>query len=374
MRGSKLYGSTALLLHGSIALGACHLGIIKGLIETKCLARVIFGSNTGAIVAAYVCCRGPAGFDPAAADFSAFVAQQARQRAEGGGSGLKRRLQRCWREGTLMDVAVLQGFAKANLGEMTFMEAYKKTGLVLNIQIIHDSRNGDPPSVWLLNYLSTPNVLVYSAAARSCATRGFYKEVDLLCRTASGEVCRFDFAAFRFPNTQHGAYGQGGTAVHSAVGRMRQLFNIRMFIVCECSVKRLPFVRLGHRDGLIPQFIHFFSEEFWRAAAALSRQRPFRGRCTNVLQAMSSSYPNPHILLQPITSLSDVGMLVRSPDAEWLRECQQRSSAKLWPRIVEIATHVRLEAVLQRAIVDVVGRDPSMKEALASFNNLWESH
>lgn len=367
VHSNKLYGSTALLLDGSIALGAYHLGIVKGLVETGCLPRVISGSNTGAIVAAYLCCSGE--FNPSALDFSVFSAK-----AKLPGSSFRRRLRRLWEEGTVMDVNILLEFAKTNVGEMTFLEAYQKTGFILNIQVLHDEGEGDPPSAWLLNYLSAPNVLVYTAAVRSCSTRFFYKPVELLCKSLNGEVMHFDIPAYFFSNARNQSHVPGYTPVHAAIERMRQLFNIKLFIISECSATRLPFMRLGHRNGLVSQYFHFITEELWRAAAMLSRQKLFKGRLTNTLQAMRGSYPEPHILLQPVTTLSDVLMLARSPDAEWLAECERRSAAQLWPRLVEISSHVRLEGALHRALAECIRRDPSLKEAQATFNNLWETH
>jgi predicted acylesterase/phospholipase RssA len=48
---------------------------------------------------------------------------------------------------------------------MTFKEAFEKTGIILNISVtdnIHEKCR-------LLNYLSTPNVFIWSAAIASCS-------------------------------------------------------------------------------------------------------------------------------------------------------------------------------------------------------------
>ena len=69
------------------------------------------------------------------------------------------------KDGVIMDIAHLQKFLKKYLGETTtFLENYEKTGWILNISVssIHQK---DTPR--LLNYITTPNILIWSAASAS---------------------------------------------------------------------------------------------------------------------------------------------------------------------------------------------------------------
>ena len=53
---------------------------------------------------------------------------------------------------------------RANIGSFTFQEAFDRTGRILNI-IVSPQNRSDPPR--LLNYLTSPHVLVWSAVVAS---------------------------------------------------------------------------------------------------------------------------------------------------------------------------------------------------------------
>ena len=70
-------------------------------------------------------------------------------------STLLRRAKRFVTEGYILDASVLEDCVRANVGDLTFMEAYQRTKRVLNITIA--PAGGGLPS--LLNYLTAPNVV-----------------------------------------------------------------------------------------------------------------------------------------------------------------------------------------------------------------------
>ena len=63
-------------------------------------------------------------------------------------------------------------------GNYTFQEAFDRTGRILNI-IVAPANNSDPPR--LLNYLTSPHVLVWSAAAVSSAAPGIFEPGTCMC-------------------------------------------------------------------------------------------------------------------------------------------------------------------------------------------------
>lgn len=334
------YGTSALLLNGGVALGAYHLGVVRGLFEAKLLPNVIFGCNTGALVAACLCCFEDilSVIDGDAVDFAAF--------AKRGSSGsLKRKWNRLKHEGTLMDVQVLLQFAKDNLGDITFAEAFKKTGRVLNIsvdQYMGKEQKGAVGS-WLLNYLTTPNVLVYTAAVASCATAYVYGSTPLLAKSISGKIVLFDPPALRFSDRLASFH------INDAVERLREQFNVRLTIVSECSVTRLPFLRLEHRDGFVARLGHFVAEEVWRLAAFLSRLPVFRGRMTGSLQRISDRVKG-DIIIFPASTFGDLLKLLNNPDKTLLDYCVWRGQLQLWPKMPMLKTHICIEVALLQAL------------------------
>jgi len=62
--------------------------------------------------------------------------------------------------GALFDAQVLKEALKDNIGDVTFQEAYNRTRRILNITV-STSATFEMPR--LLNYLTAPNVLIWSA-------------------------------------------------------------------------------------------------------------------------------------------------------------------------------------------------------------------
>ena len=72
--------------------------------------------------------------------------------------GVERKLKRLLNKGVLMDVSKLQKALQQNIGDVTFAEAYERTGRIMNISVSPGNSFENPR---LLNYLTAPNVLVW---------------------------------------------------------------------------------------------------------------------------------------------------------------------------------------------------------------------
>jgi hypothetical protein len=348
---ARSYGHCALMLNSSAALGGYHLGVVKALHDAKLLPRIIFGRSTGALVGALVCCR--TNIDDIMsleeADFSAFAAR--------GRGGLGRKLKRLFAQGTLMDVDVLLQFAKDNIGELTFLEAYRLTGRVLNIHVGRYLPASKRTATWLLNYLTAPDVLVYSAAVASCACRGLYAPVDILEKSIDGRVTVCNPATMRWTADLKSFH------INRALERIRGLFNVSMFIVSEATLTNLPFLRLGHRRDLCSRVVHFVTEECWRGLAALSRFPMLRGSVTGSLQTIGEPVSG-DVVIRPVQGVSDVLKLLTNPDQAGINHCIYRGQQALWPHLEHIRTHVAIEQALYDVVTELsAGR--STKEAQA---------
>lgn len=74
-------------------------------------------------------------------------------------------LARLIKDGVVMDIKYLQEFLKKYIGETTtFLENYENTGWILNVSI-SSTHEKDVPR--LLNYITTPNILIWSAVSAS---------------------------------------------------------------------------------------------------------------------------------------------------------------------------------------------------------------
>ena len=83
-----------------------------------------------------------------------------------------------------MDVQRLQDWCRDNIGDLTFREAYDRTHRNINVVVTHPAHN--IPT--LLNHLTSPNVLLWSAAAASCSQPGLYAPVPLMVKDLAGNI------------------------------------------------------------------------------------------------------------------------------------------------------------------------------------------
>ncbi|KAG5468408.1 hypothetical protein LSCM1_02388 [Leishmania martiniquensis] len=269
-----VYGSTALLLQGGVLASPAHFGVAKALYDAGLLPSVVYGSGSGALVATLVCC---------CTDLASLF-----HYSGGGGNStmeaavlmgmstdasLRKRLHRLLHSGEVCDLVSLADFLQRTIGDVTFSEAYARTGRVLNIPFIAASpvlpRKKACVDVQLLNYLTSPDVIIRSAVL--CAVCA---ESTLLPASSSSSVLlprasqppRLLLARTRLtgsivtyePPVVHQSYpyscgDHAGYGVLDPVQRMRGLFFIRFCVVSDASVRGYLWQLLhqsAYGDGL----------------------------------------------------------------------------------------------------------------------------
>ena len=154
----QAFGRSALLLSGGATFGMNHIGVLKALWEAKLLPRIISGASAGSIVCAVMCTRTDGEIPELLASFC--HGDLAVFEEEGNEDGLLRKVARFLKIGALFDISHLTRVMKDMLGDMTFQEAYNRTRRILNICVSSASLYELPR---LLNYVTAPNVLIWSA-------------------------------------------------------------------------------------------------------------------------------------------------------------------------------------------------------------------
>lgn len=154
----QAFGRSALLFSGGATFGMNHIGVLKVLWEAKLLPRIISGSSAGSIVCAVFCTRTedelPALLHTFAhGDFAVF-------NEAGHEDNILQKAARFLKYGSWVDSSHLARAMRTWLGDMTFQEAYNRTRRILNICVSSASIYELPR---LLNYITSPNVLIWSA-------------------------------------------------------------------------------------------------------------------------------------------------------------------------------------------------------------------
>jgi len=117
------------------------------------------------------------------------------------------------------------------LGEITFQEAYDKFGYILNITVTGTSDYNDDR---LLNYLTAPNVMIWSACTASCAIPFVYGATDLFCKDPNGEIKPYTLMNRKFLD--------GSIGHDLPMNQLSIFFNVNNFIVSQTNPHVIPFM------------------------------------------------------------------------------------------------------------------------------------
>eukprot|EP00887_Chlorella_sp_A99_P000538 scaffold17.g538.t1 len=246
------HGRSALVLSGGGSLGFHHFGVMRALSAANLLPRVVSGSSAGSLGGATLCTRTEgelAVLNDAVPDMPGwdFFSNKTQQQILG----------HMLAKGTAHDYRFFQGrlqalygaraageggaLARAGLAhiqcDMTFAEAYQRTGRILNIAVCAaDTRE---PSR-LLNYLTAPNCLIWSAVACSSAFPLLFSPMDLLAKDANGNVVKW--------SQQGAALGErrwcdGSLEEDLPMRGLSELFNVTIFITSQCNPYLLLIMR-----------------------------------------------------------------------------------------------------------------------------------
>ena len=154
----QAFGRSALLLSGGGTFGMNHSGVVKCLWESHLLPRIVSGSSAGAIVSAVICTRTDAEVPATLAEFCYGDLDVFEKTGEE--ESLLRKAARFAKFGSVFDIQHLVRVMSGLIGDLTFQEAYNRTRRILNISVSSASVHELPR---LLNYITAPNVIIWSA-------------------------------------------------------------------------------------------------------------------------------------------------------------------------------------------------------------------
>jgi predicted acylesterase/phospholipase RssA len=329
----RSFGRTALLLSGGATLGLTHLGVLKVLLEERLLPRVISGASVGSIMAAIVCTRTdseiPLIFEPGSLKLQSFT---------GPDEKLSSILHRFATEGVFYDVEVLLQTLRHNIGELTFQEAFNRTRRILNVTVSPGS-SFEMPRV--LNYLTSPSVIVWSAVAASCAVPLIYNSAPLLAKDKAGNVIPWNPTGHRWID--------GSVENDLPMVRISELFGVNHFLVSQVNPHVVPFLS----TDLAPSF---FSRTFSSLADALKNELAHRlGQVADLGVAPTLMNRTVGLLKQrytgDVTVVPDVGIkdylkLIVNPTDEDLTSYRERGERAVMAKIPQIRNRLAIELAI----------------------------
>ncbi|QUC17664.1 uncharacterized protein UV8b_01905 [Ustilaginoidea virens] len=358
----QAFGRSTLVLQGGAIFGLCHLGVVKALFLRGLLPRIITGTATGALIAALVAIHTeeelPGVLTGDGIDVSAFEKNRATdhgQTFKSRWATLMRRLGRFSKEGYFLDVTVLEDCVRANVGDLTFEEAYNRSKRVLNITVATECQGGVPT---LLNYITAPNVLIWTAAVASNASSpSLYgsRKVSILCKDVHGNVIPWATAnTANFHHWTHATY----TDRDSPLQRIAELFNVNHFIVSQARPYLIPFLQSDmHGPSLVES-----RSKITQLSALMVRmvglEVRHRLRQLDTLRLLPSSIrrflvderiPAASMTLVPEVTAGDFVRLLETPTRGTLDYWISRGERSVWPAVAALRIRCAVENELDRS-------------------------
>ncbi|QIW97811.1 hypothetical protein AMS68_003329 [Peltaster fructicola] len=344
----QAFGRTALLLSGGGTLGMCHIGVVKALYEADALPRIISGASAGSIVAAVCCSKTQEEIPGLLQEFcygelDVFFAKQ--EESQKYSNMAKHFLT----QGNLYDIQNLNRVMKLYLGDMTFLEAYNRTNRILNICV----SNEDPrEQLTLLNYVTAPNVLVWSAVAASCSVPLIYSPAKLYEKhPRTGELTE---------SSQ--SWIDGSMNGDIPMERLSELFDVNHFIVSQVNPHIIPFISKddevlsggrGDMQDEAPAFkdvIFSMAKEELLFRLKMSAEFGLFPTASTRLRALISQTYQGDINIVPQVARAHYLRILSNPTPEFMIEACEAGEKATWPKINRIRTRCAIENAIERAV------------------------
>ena len=347
----QAFGRSALLLSGGGTFGMNHNGVVKALWEHRMLPRIISGSSAGSIVCAVLATRVDAEIPDVIEEFCYGDFTVFGQHDE----TVLRKAARFLKEGAIFDISNLSRIMRDLLGDMTFQEAYNRTRRILNISVssagIHDLPR-------LLNYITAPNVIIWSAVAASCSVPVMFSSVDLVAKDPkTGEEVPWDASPNRWID--------GSVDSDLPMARLSELFNVNHFIVSQVNPHVTPF--LDKTDGPVatntddPSSVQAPGPSMFKTMANLAKgELLFRMHTLSEMGVLPTYLTKARSILNQkysgdITIVPDIAYVhfpkvLRNPNTEYMLEALLCGERATWPKLSRVQNHCAIELALDDAV------------------------
>ncbi|KAJ5096020.1 hypothetical protein NUU61_005376 [Penicillium alfredii] len=351
----QAFGRSALLFSGGATFGMNHIGVLKALYEANLIPRIISGASAGSIVCAVFCTRTddelPGLLETYAHGNFAVFNEQGRE------ENILQKTARFLKYGSFLDISHLAYTMRSWLGDMTFQEAYNRTRRILNICV---SSAGMYELPRLLNYISAPNVLIWSAVAVSCSVPLVFRPFTLMAKDPfTGEPVPW--------NDLDKQYIDGSVDGDLPMTRLSEMFNVNHFIVSQVNPHVVPFLpkEEGPRNeadegpAFIPRWVntmtHLAKDEVLHRMTVLSEMGVFPIAMTKFASIMNQKYSG-DINIYPELISSNFPRLLENPTTEFMLQACLSGERATWLRLSRIRNHCAIELALDGAIQQMRAR------------------
>ena len=360
-QASHMFGRSALLLSGGAALGIYHSGVIRVLWKAQLMPNVIAGSSAGAIIASVLCTRTDNElneiFESDNDGFLKGISLDHFESHPNAAAAVTTTIQRIMTTGAIGDQQTLKTCLQKTFEDLTFLEAYEKTGRILNVSIMAHNVVGEAKSkAMLLNYVTAPHVVIWSGVVASCAMPGLFTAVQLVQKDPKTKNLS--------PFLERQRWLDGSVACDLPKDRIASLFNVNFFIVSQTNPHVVPFMtqgrsgfsahRLKKRRVLERVWMWLCNQmKYWLVKLYRFHLLPRHGGWEVPYGMCTQNYYG-HVTIRPVGSvwqaIPDYFNLTTNATPEHLQYVVGNAQRQTWPHLNEIRHATCVERALTKAI------------------------
>lgn len=359
----KNIGRTALVLSGGSTFGVFHIGVLVTLLEQNLLPRIISGSSAGSIIASILCCHTN---DEVVKLMDTITLRKFNIFGESSDpkvnnfKSLLNNLSHLLKYGTLFDIDGLQQTMIDFVGDLTFREAYNRSGKILNITV---SPTSNHELTRLINYLTAPHCLVWLVVCASCSLPGIFPSTTIYEKNPrTNEIHEWN-------NDVTMKYMDGSVDNDLPITRLSEMFNVDHIIAVQVNPHVIPMLKVsvsdvgGHVDNEVFRRLRealsncydFVTGEIIHYLQISSEMNVYRNFCSKAITLLSQSYSG-DVTILPELAMKDFTKVFVNPTPEFLLDFIIRGARALWPKITVIRNHCGVEFALDKAISHLRGR------------------
>lgn len=328
-RASLCFGRSAMMLSGAGSLGHFHGGVIKTLLQHNLLPDVISGSSAGSVFAAVV------------------------------GTHTDAELKRLFRKRSIMpnelvsgdddvvqiDSAHMRMMLEATVPDLTFQEAYEKTGRKISVTIAPAEEH---QSSRLMNAITSPNVYIRSAVQASCAVPGVFPPVMLMAKNAYGETQPY------LPSRR---WVDGAVTDDLPAKRLARLYAVNHYIVSQANPVVLAMSAVDDFP-LMPQpmknVMRYSTHEWLKSSEEFSRRYlravPEVGKAMSMFYSVVAQDYKGDVNIAPSFSYFDPRKLLAQLSQEDMDMLTKEGERATWPRLEQI----RISSKIGQTLDDIL--------------------
>lgn len=355
----KAIGRTALVLSGGGCFGLFHIGVLSTLLEQDLLPKIVSGSSAGAIVASILSVHTPEEVDELLAEvlnkeFMIFSdSEENRIKEKRSKQSVFVNVLRFLRTGNFFDSSYLIQTMKSFLGSLTFREAYNRTGRILNVTVSPASFHEQPR---LLNYITAPNVLIWSAVCASCALPGVFPSTIIYEKDSiNGKIREWNHISVKFVD--------GSVDNDLPITRLSEMFNVDHIIACQVNPHVAPFLKLsltcvgGEIEHELSAKVKSYFNSIYKQATSeiihyldISQELGIARNMSKKLKSILTQKYSGDITILPDLRITELDKVLKNPTPQFILDAAVRGARSTWPKLGLIHNHCFVEFLLDKAI------------------------